>query len=243
MSALSFDKFKQVTSLVIDKMEGGYYHPDMLKKNPEKFRGYEKSGETMFGIDRKTGGSINQTEAGKKFWQTIDNANARKNWAWLYTGGELKPILYEYASQMMFPQYNRLSNTYLSSKSQEIINSDNRLLFNFIYATWNGEGWFKKFATDFNKKVASGETDRDKLVDYAIALRTTEGLKSGSSPNSLIKQGGEKIASFINELKGKATEQIKSAKKSIQKNPFVVATLVTALVLSAWFLVKTIRNK
>lgn len=243
MSAVSFDKFKQVTSLVIDKMEGGYYHPDMLKKNPKKFKGYEKSGETMFGIDRKTGGSINETEAGKNFWRTIDNANARKNWDWLYTGGELKPILFGYAAQMMFPQYNRLSNRYLSSKSQEIINSDNRLLFNFIYATWNGEGWFKKFATDFNKKVASGETDRDKLVDYAISLRTTEGLKSGSSPNSLIKQGGEKIASFINELKEKATEQIAYAKKNIAQNPFITATLVAAIILSTWFLIKTIKNK
>ena len=60
------------TDLIINNLEGGYYHPDM-KAN---LRGGERmgnSGETMFGLDRVHGGSLNSSENGVKFWQIVDN--------------------------------------------------------------------------------------------------------------------------------------------------------------------------
>jgi len=240
---INFDNFKYVTSIVIDKLEGGYYHPNMLKDGRVKDKRYANSGETMFGIDRKAGGTINVTPIGKKFWALIDGANAKNNWDWGYRGGSLKTQLMDYVSQMMYDVYKYNANRYLSPKSQEIINSDNRLLFNFIYASWNGSGWFRKFATDFNKKVASGETNTDNLTKFVIYLRTKEGLTSGSAPNSLIKQGGQKIAEFIDELKNKSTQVFEFTNQSIKGSPIVDFLLALAIVMSGYYLVKTIRNK
>ena len=75
------DKFKQITNMVIDSLEGGYYHPDMLKDGRVKDARYGASGETMFGIDRLAGNS-DKTPQGKAFWKIMDDAGARKNWKW-----------------------------------------------------------------------------------------------------------------------------------------------------------------
>ena len=243
---INFQKFKTLSDTVVDKLEGGYYHPNMLKDGRVKDSRYKSSGETMFGIDRDKGGTINDTADGVAFWKAIDNANAKNKWPWLYKGGSLAPTLLHHVAKIQQEQFNDLANRYLSKESLALIANDDRLLFNFIYATWNGSGWFKKFATDFNKKVASGERNSDRLVEYAIKLRTEEGLKPGSSPNSLIKQGGNKIASFINSLKNVRDETIKSGKfaaQSIRENPIVSTLLFTTLVLASWYLIKTIKNK
>jgi hypothetical protein len=75
--------------------------------------------------------------------------------------------------------------------------SDGRLLFHFIYATWNGSGWFQKFAKDINAAVAQGITNTDALLKVAMHSRTKEGLTKGSAPNSLIAQGGNKIEKIV----------------------------------------------
>ncbi len=190
---LNINQFKQVVSFVIDNLEGGYYHPDMLKDGRIKDSRYSASGETMFGIDRLRGGSINTTPAGLKFWQIIDNANARKTWKWNYKGGSYAEELKDLVAQMMFPQYLKLSKRYLSEEAQKIVASDNRLLFNFIYATWNGSGWFQRFSRALNKKIEEGVKNKDKLVNFVVKLRT-------ENSNSLIRQGGSKIERLMDEV-------------------------------------------
>lgn len=204
--ALNINKFNTMAMLVIDKLEGGYYHPDMLKDGRVKDPRYANSGETMFGIDRKAGGKINDTTAGKAFWKIIDEANARKLWKWNFKGGNLAPVLKKYVAEIILPEYEKLAKLYLSEKAKEVVGNDSRLLFHFIYATWNGSGWFKKFASDINKAIDNGVKDSDKLTQVALNSRTKEGLKPGSQPNSLVAQGGNKIATFINDLKDKVTE-------------------------------------
>lgn len=189
--------YDDVVAAVIDKLEGGYYHPDMLKDGRIKDTRYGASGETMMGIDRVAGGKLNETPAGIEFWKLIDEAGARTNWSWNYKGGELEPKLRELAGQIIKPHFEKLVSTYLTPKSKELVYSDGRLLFHFIYATWNGSGWFQKFATDINDAVASGITDPTQLVQVALNSRTKEGLKPGSRPNSLVAQGGEKIAKLV----------------------------------------------
>lgn len=193
--------FNEIVSLVIDKLEGGYYHPDMLKDGRVKDNRYSASGETMFGIDRLKGGSINSTAAGKRFWMLIDNAGASTKWKWNYKGGELEPELKKLAAEMIHPLYNTLSNNYLSKQAISIINNSAALLFHFIYATYNGSGWFKKFANDITAAIASGITDPIQLANVAINSRTKEGLIKGSKPNSLIAQSGKKIADLFNTIK------------------------------------------
>ena len=214
--------FKDIVSKVIDNLEGGYFHPNMLKDGRIKDARYLNSGETMFGIDRLKGGSINNTSAGKRFWLIIDTANADKNWKWGYKGGQLEPELKALAAEMIEPLYNNLSKNYLSSKSFEIVNKNAALLFHFVYATYNGSGWFKKFAQDISHAIASGITDPIQLSKIAIHSRTKEGLTTGSKPNSLIAQSGNKIAAMF----------------KILDNPVILTTSIIVVGIILYFLLK-----
>jgi hypothetical protein len=186
---------------VIRTNEGGYFHPDMfkdgrLKPSERNLSLYRSSGETMYGIDRKAGGAINDTTAGRRFWAVIDKANARKSWKWNFNGGDLAPVLLPLAADVMKPQAEKYFSTYLSPEARTIVEKDNRLLYHFIYAVWNGPGWFQSFAKLINKAVAEGVKDRDKLWSIAIDSRINP-LKA--RPNTapyavdLIRQGGLKI--------------------------------------------------
>lgn len=187
---ISDNDFNKFASIVIDKLEGGYYHPDMLKDGRVKSSLYNSSGETMFGIDRLRGGTINSTQAGREFWSIIDSLNARKNWKWNYKGGEYGNRLKMLVSLMMKPQYDSYCKLYLTPKSQSIINSNSSLLFNFIYATWNGPGWFKYFANRFNTDVNNGITNVNTLIDKVIQYRKESG-------DQIIINTGKRMEQFI----------------------------------------------
>lgn len=252
--------FDYVTGVVIDKLEGGYYHPDMRTRNPSKFSRYGSSGETMFGLDRHAGhdlyyssprkssdvqtnlkyitsGSYKyKNDDAKEFWTTIDKQNARTNWDWLYKGGNLYPKLKKLAAGIMFPQYNYLANKYLSAKSRELVESDPRLLFHFIYACWNGSGWFQRFAVKINKAVSDGITNKDSLLDIAVKSRT-------QSTNSLISDGGKKISSFINDFKIPANLQ-SIVNKENSTNGIIFSGILLGLgVVSGWVLWRKYKNK
>jgi len=215
---LNQDYFNAVTQLVIDKLEGGYFHPDMRSKNPGKFGAYHRSGETMFGLDRHAGHDLYystprktkdvlenlkyiygnyytfKNQNAKEFWTTIDKANARKNWGWLYRGGSNEKRLKELTGKIMFPRYEYLANKYLSAESKKLVESNPRILFHFIYAVWNGSGWFQKFAQKFNDAVGKGMRNKNALLEVALNSRINSG-------NNLISNGGKKIKNFINTIK------------------------------------------
>jgi len=222
--AISKEQFVKVTNIVIDKMEGGYYHPDMLLDGRVKDSRYASSGETMFGIDRVAGGTINYTPEGRAFWKVIDDANARKNWKWNYLGGSLNSKLKDLASEVMYPVYVDNSKRYLSEEASKIVDSDPRLVFNFSYASWNGSGWFQRFAKPINEAVKKGIKNPDKLIQIAIESRT-------KSSNSLIKQGGTKIESFIEELKVGGKLQIFFLKRAWESKTGKVLIISTATIL------------
>jgi len=213
-------RYIKITNFIIDNIEGGYYHPDMLKDGRVKDNRYSSSGETMFGIDRKNGGSLNTSPSGKKFWEVIDLLGARKKWKWNYKGGEYEDRLKIGAASVMFEQYNKLASRYLSAESRKIIESDDRLLFNFIYATWNGSGWFKKFAEDFNEAVSKGTTNRNELVKVALNSRI-------NSSSSLVRQGGNKIAKIIDQLKSASENAANEAYQGIKKNHIAPVLLIS----------------
>lgn len=197
-------KFTKITAIVIDKLEGGYYHPNMnsatgkLKKH---YPALDSSGETMFGIDRLNGkGSLANNPAWNKFWGMIDTAGASTAWDYNYTGGTLKDELTQLTIEIMAPHFVKLSNSYLKN-NWKIVFSDNRLIFHFAYASWNGAGWFKKFANDIDKAIKSGNSNLDFLAQVALDSRLKEGLKEGSPPNSLIVQTGKKIKVIFETLK------------------------------------------
>lgn len=187
----SNDKFIEITKKVIDNLEGGYYHPNMfldgrLKKDSETMALYKKSTETMFGIDRYNSGSISQSPAGKEFWGIIDSANANDEWKWNYMGGEYREKLTTLAAEMMKPRYDNFANKYLSAEAAEIVNNDEKLLFNFSYATWNGSGYFQKYSNLINDAVRRGETDVTVLRQLMLDSRL-------NSPEKLIADSAIKM--------------------------------------------------
>jgi hypothetical protein len=181
------EQFQKITGVVIDKLEGGYFHPYMYKNNPSKFSGYGSSGETMFGLDRHAGHDIYystkrktdgvqdnlkyiengsysyRTPEAKEFWTAIDNAGAKKNWSWNYKGGNDYNKLKTLASDIIFERFLKYSKLYLTPEALQIVENDPRLTFHFSYAVWNGPGWFKKFAKVINRAVENGEFNPDVL--------------------------------------------------------------------------------
>lgn len=233
--ASSRDKFASVTKLVIDHLEGGYWNP-VYHGIPA---GYENSGETMFGIDRVAGGDLNTSPAGKQFWSLIDANKSPQVWKWNYIPPEpLRSQLKSLAADVIYPRYEQYSAKYLNPKTKEIVNKDGRLIFHFAYATWNGTGWFKKFANDLNTKVASGVTNTDELAKAAIDSRTKEGLRKGDPPNSLIAQGGRKIEALSNQLKDLVSAGVKKARQ----NPITTALVTSGLIISIYVLITQIKK-
>jgi hypothetical protein len=192
--------FNTVCSKVIAELEGGYYHPDMLADGRVKDGRYSASGETMYGIDRKTGGTINETAEGRKFWALIDAKGARKNWKLYYLPPDpLKSQLYRLCCAMIKRNYDSFLNRYVGDNEIiRVINSDGRLMFNFVYATWNGPGWFQGWAEEIVAQYRKGMTDSGQLAAYFVKRRiSNNGIVGNKTNNSLIAQGGKKIAKIL----------------------------------------------
>lgn len=237
-------KFKDITKTVIDKLEGGYWNPAWHGVP----KGFETSGETLFGLDRARGDST-KVSSGQQFWKIIDANKTPGVWTHNYIPSEpLKSQLIDLASDIEYNDYNAWGNLYLHPNAKAIVESDPRLIFHFAYATWNGPGWFKKFANDINKAVDSGITDTDKLVQIALNSRIKEGLKEGSKPVPLIAQGGNKIAGFIDTLKEATVASAKAIEKGVTetetkavKNPLATVAII-GVVIGFVFLVRTIKR-
>jgi hypothetical protein len=204
--------FNKITGVVIDKLEGGYLHPDM--KLPPVFR---FSGETMFGLDRFAGhdyyystprkadtpkgdlkyiynGSYKyKTKEAQEFWETIDKAGARKNWIHGYLGGSLNPKLKILASNIIYPFFLKFSDLYFDQKTKDIVFKDPKLTFLFSYSVWNGQGYFQKFANVLDNAVRSGITNPEKLKDIVLTYRI-------NYPNGVISKGGRDIKKFIDTI-------------------------------------------
>ena len=85
------------------------------------------------------------------------------------------------------------------SKLKTLIESDGRLLLNFIYACWNGSGWFEGFANTINKAYKGGMTDSEKLARLFVEKRINNAgvLLKGNKQSSLINQNGVKIKTLL----------------------------------------------
>lgn len=185
-------------NLIIDRLEGGYFHPDMYAKDPGFFSGrgdkynatidkaYKNSGETMFGFDRKNGGNLNKKASMVEFWKLVDqyytSHHGDLNW-WGEKGGKFRTgkasgvpssvgdRLRQLAVATMAEQLNTLANSYLKPEAKKVVFNDPRLFVQFLYACWNGPGNFQKFAEVMNKAYAAGTRDPGKLADLIQAKR------------------------------------------------------------------------
>jgi hypothetical protein len=181
--------FRDAVDTITNKLEGGYFHPYMKAANQSKFAWMGDSGETMFGMDRKHGRQESNSSAGVEFWRLIDAEDAKSNWKYGYAledNPTLRDKLLDLVAQIMEPHFLDFSNRYLSDEAKNIIMSDPKLYFNFAYASYQGSGWFQKFAKKFNQKVEEGVTNIDELRDYALQIRRESG-------NPIISGSGNKI--------------------------------------------------
>lgn len=195
LEGVAASDFNKIIDIIIDNLEGGYYHPDMLQDGRVKDSRYGSSGETMFGMDRKAG-NTESTQAGREFWSLIDAENAREKWPWNYMGGSLAPKLKAKVAEIMKPNFENYLGRFMSEEARKIVMSDAGLTFNFAYAVWNGPGWFQRFARVINEKVASGVTDPKELLRIAVDTRKNWSSSSNAA-NSLIAQGGRKIEKIV----------------------------------------------
>jgi predicted nucleotidyltransferase len=189
-------KFRDAVDTITNKLEGGYFHPYMKAANQSKFAWMGDSGETMFGMDRKHGRQESNSSAGVEFWRLIDAEDAKSNWKYGYAledNPTLRDKLLDLVAQIMEPHFLDFSDRYLSDEAKSIIMSDPKLYFNFAYATYQGSGWFQKFAKKFNKKIEDGVTNIDELRDYVLQIRKESG-------NNIISGSGNKIDKIFDSM-------------------------------------------
>jgi hypothetical protein len=165
-------KWDKITKKVIDEFEGGYWNP----KCGHTTKGMGKSTETMFGLDRYNG-DWESTQDGKEFFRIIDNEKTKlgtqkfcKKWFHNYKGGNLEDTLKTLASKIMKNQYDINSNNYFSPELRERVENNDSLLMHFAYASWNGPGFFKKFAKSLDNGIKDGKSDSE-LINQAISDR------------------------------------------------------------------------
>jgi hypothetical protein len=197
--------FATVTKQVIANLEGGYADPRKVEAAGLDPKGLGRnSGETMFGIDRKNFTSPIDRASFNEFWKLIDENKA--TWPATRSIGfipqdPLKTTLVNLVVKIMEVEFNQNVKTYISNAELEkVIRSDGRLLFNFIYATWNGPGYFQQFSKEIAKTYASGKKTSEELLKRFIELRLNTRIFYPTTPaNSfaLMNQGGRKIANLV----------------------------------------------
>lgn len=199
--------FATVTRQVIAYLEGGYYNPRTHNLGDSR---YSNSGETMFGIDRVAGAPAsagaenpNAPAAAKEFWKKIGDAQSTGgNWRYLYIPpNPLQDELVDLTIKIIKPQFDLLLRTHYKPEIRSVIESDGRLLFNVIYAVWNGAGWFEALAKELTDYYNAGNKTADALTRWFVNRRIDAtgllGITRRDASWSLFNQGGLKIERLI----------------------------------------------
>lgn len=195
---------EQIVNLIIDNIEGGYYHPDMkpyLKGGEEM----KDSGETMYGIDRKNGAPLYTvgTPQAIEFWQIIDSnfgshhadtsyyndkADGNKKMP-AAVGKQLRPL----AAAIIKSGFER-NLKFLSDGAKKMVLNNPRLLLQFIYATYNGSGFFHTFANVMNAAYSNGERSAKAFWDLIQDKRRSYGGQYA--------KGADKLDGLLNKVEG-----------------------------------------
>ena len=200
--------FLKIADLIINNIEGGYYHPNYKTLKPSTFEKMGISGETMYGLDRKNGAgsAVTTSAAGKKFWEIIDREfvaakNDTKYWndkadgtkyISASVGRQLRPL----ADEVTLLNYDRYANLYLGSNARKRIENSPALMLQFAYLTWNGPGHFQKCAKRVANCIADGFNDKqiyDNLQQYRRGLS-----------NNLFAIGADKLDQLLPQVENYA---------------------------------------
>ena len=81
-------------------------------------------------------------------------------------------LLLNEAKDMIEERFNKYLNLYFNNHPlKNIILNDGRLLFMYYRATWNGVGYFQKYASNLKKIYNNGETNIEKLICADLTYR------------------------------------------------------------------------
>jgi hypothetical protein len=163
---------------IIDNIEGGYAAPEHFRASAEKQKdptvrdALLRSGETMFGIDRKNGPQMDE------FWEIVDENSGyapesaeEDKWTHGYMGGDVEDELRELVYDWAIPLYDDYKNSKMSSELKKLVEEDKRLAAHFMYACWNGIVFYNEFKNILESEIDSGNKDRDSLWEVAINSR------------------------------------------------------------------------
>lgn len=187
-----------IINSIINNIEGGYYHPIMRRKNPQKYKNMGGSGETLFGIDRKFAGKdLENMSEWRRFWSLVDQdkKNNPRKWVHNYSlkdNPNLKKELKDLVILLIKNRFRNFSNKFLSNKTKELIKCDTYIIYQMVYASYNGYGFFQKLSNKLNELVENNKG----IDDLNWAIRQWR----ENYPNKIINQSAPKINSAALEL-------------------------------------------
>jgi hypothetical protein len=140
--------------------------------------------------------TVRTTKTGK--WDITKNPRKKLGWNWNYMPKKsdkgydtLQKNLQKYITN----QYTRFSKSYFGNHPLgKLVESDGRLKFLFYRATWNGVGFFQKYANNLKAVYDKGEKDIDKLICADLTFRYNKKA-------SAFKPGVSKMAYMIDYKK------------------------------------------
>lgn len=199
--------FEETVKDVINYLEGAYcsggYNCGDDKTKPPR------SGETLWGLDRKNHiGTLDN-----QFWVQVDLVkNKPKKWNSVYPKpNQVDSSIFAQYTSIIKKDFDKFMKTNIKTESlKTIILNDGRLLFNMIYAVYNGSAFFKGFAKILESAYASGTTTADGLNTVFIneriygginAYKLGTGNKLNNSSATLIANTGVDIAKLTGETK------------------------------------------
>lgn len=197
------EEAKQLAIIIINELEGGYYHPDMKPKlkNGERMG---DSGETMYGLDRVKG-NIENTQAGRDFFALIDKyytahhadaayyndkADGKHSDIPASVGAALKDL----AAEVIYTRFNNYAQS-LDPEAYAVVINDPALLIQFFYAVYNGAGNFQKFVKVINDAYSAQTTDAKTLYNLLQAERRSWG--SSENAKYLFNKGADRLDEII----------------------------------------------
>jgi hypothetical protein len=216
----STTKDSTLVQVIVDYLEGGYYHPvhaydSKTKQIKSSFSIYKNSGETLYGIDRYAGNTEGlregpKNDTGVDFWKAVDaisgygkyktisrdkptkdweinkypknDPKKEVGWSWNYMPKKSDKgydTLQKNLQKYITSQYNSFFKSYFGNHPVgKLVESDGRLKFMYYRATWNGVGFFQKYASNLKAKYDSGIKDINKLICADLTYRYNTKAKS-----------------------------------------------------------------
>lgn len=185
--------FRETVFDVINYLEGAYcsggYKCGDIKTRPPR------SGETLWGLDRKNHSGTLDTA----FWTEVDKVKTSRWGASYPKPSQVDSSLFDLYVKVIKNDFDKFFKTYVKNEAlKQIILSDGRLMFNMVYAVYNGAGWFKGFARLLTTAYNNGTTTADGLNTVFVNERVYGGGNVVVT-SSLIANTGVDISKLTGE--------------------------------------------